>query len=248
MRILLVEDDRDLLEPLREALDASGHGVDAVDHGSTAQWLITQKEYDLLILDWMLPGVSGLGLCQQYRQLGKGSPVLMLTSKDTTLDKITGLDAGADDYLVKPVDMLEFLARVRALGRRSPLWRGDILTLADLSLHLNQLTVERSHITVELSGREFQLMEYFMRHPQQVLTRSQIEETIWTWGEEPESNAITTLVRRLRQRLREIEADQWIETVYGIGYRFRLPLAIKPSVEGQRRGDREMERWGDSDG
>ncbi|MGC8712155.1 MAG: two-component system response regulator RppA [Leptodesmis sp.] len=236
MKILLVEDDRDLLEPLQEALDASGHGVDAVDNGSTAQWLITQKDYDLLILDWMLPGVSGLSLCQQYRQLGKGSPVLMLTSKDTTLDKITGLDAGADDYLVKPIDMLEFLARVRALGRRSPLWRGDVLTLADLSLHLNQLTVERSHTTVELSGREFQLMEYFMRHPQQVLTRTQIEETIWTWGEEPESNAITTLVRRLRQRLREVNADNWIETVYGIGYRFRPPLEALADLEVQPDG------------
>ncbi|NJP08370.1 MAG: response regulator transcription factor [Leptolyngbyaceae cyanobacterium RU_5_1] len=239
MRILLVEDDRDLLEPLREALDAGGHGVDAVDSGTIAQWLITQKDYDLLILDWMLPGVSGLSLCQHYRQLGKGSPVLMLTAKDTTLDKITGLDAGADDYLVKPVDMLEFLARVRALGRRSPLWRGDVLTLADLSLHLNQLTVERSGITVELSGREFQLMEYFMRHPQQVLTRNQIEETIWTWGEEPESNAITTLVRRLRQRLRDVNADSWIETVYGIGYRLRpstdpdTPVTLEPALDVQ---------------
>jgi DNA-binding response OmpR family regulator len=224
MRILLVEDDRDLLEPLQEALDASGHGVDAVDNGAIAQSLITQKDYDLLILDWLLPGVSGLQICQHYRQLGKGSPVLMLTSKDTTLDKITGLDAGADDYLVKPVDMLEFLARVRALGRRSPLWRGDTLTLADLSLHLTRLTVERGDTSVELSGREFQLMEYFMRHPEQVLTRTQIEETIWTWGEEPESNAITTLVRRLRQRLRGVSADSWIETIYGIGYRLRSPF------------------------
>ncbi len=237
MRILLVEDDRDLLEPLREALDASGHGVDAVDNGATAEWLITQKEYDLLILDWLLPGVSGLSLCQQYRQMGKGSPVLMLTSKDTTLDKITGLDAGADDYLVKPVDMLEFLARVRALGRRSPLWRGDILTLADLSLNLNQLTVARADTTVELSGREFQLMEYFMRHPQQVLTRTQIEETIWTWGEEPESNAITTLVRRLRRRLREVDADRWIETVYGIGYRLRPSPSLDASTTQEDSAD-----------
>jgi DNA-binding response OmpR family regulator len=223
MRILLVEDDRDLLEPLQEALNTSGHGVDAVDNGAIAQSLISQKDYDLLILDWLLPEVSGIQLCQHYRQLGKGSPILMLTSKDTTLDKITGLDAGADDYLVKPVDMLEFLARVRALGRRSPLWRGDVLTLADLHLHLTRLTVERADATVELSGREFQLMEYFMRHPEQVLTRIQIEETIWTWGEEPESNAITTLVRRLRQRLRDVNADHWVETVYGIGYRLRSP-------------------------
>jgi two-component system, OmpR family, manganese sensing response regulator len=228
MRILLVEDDRDLLEPLQAALNQFGHVVDAVDAGDTAEWLMSQKAYDLLVLDWMLPGVSGLELCQHYRQLGKAAPVLMLTAKDTTLDKVAGLDAGADDYLVKPVDLLEFLARVRALGRRSPLWRGDSLSVADLHLHLNYLTLERQQRTVELSNREFQLMEYFMRHPNQVLSRDQIEQAIWAWGEEPESNAISTLVRRLRQRLRSLDAEQGIETIYGLGYRLN-PARINPA-------------------
>lgn len=230
MRILLVEDDRDLLEPLAEALDAAGHVIDGITDGETAQWLLQQKEYDLLILDWMLPGVSGLSLCRQCRQLGRGTPILMLTAKDAVLDKVSGLDAGADDYLVKPVDLMEFTARVRALGRRSPLWRGDTLTLADLTLHLSYLTLERNGITVELTSREFQLMEYLMRHPEQVLSHHQIEQAVWAWGEEPESNAVASAVRRLRRRLRTLEIDQWIEAVYGMGYRLR-PLTDDPQSE-----------------
>lgn len=120
MRILLVEDDLEQLEPLHEALSEVGHIVDGAQNGETAQWLLGEKDYDLLILDWMLPDFSGLNLCQQYRHSGKTAPVLILTAKDTILDKVSGLDAGADDYIVKPVDLLELLARVRA-------WEGDRL-------------------------------------------------------------------------------------------------------------------------
>ena len=223
MVILLVEDDARQLEPLHAALSAVGHIVDAVEDGDTAQWLITQKDYDLLILDWMLPNVTGVSLCKQYRRSGKTSPVLMLTAKDTTDDKVTGLDAGADDYLVKPVDVMELLARVRALGRRSPLWQGDILKLEDLELHLNSLTLMRGEAKAKLSTREFQLMEYLMRHPNQVLSREQIEDTLWEWGTQPESNAVTTLVRRLRQRLESVGAKDCLETIYGMGYRLNPP-------------------------
>ena len=219
MLILLVEDDLAQLEPLQTALSQVGHIVDAVEDGSTAQWLIEEKKYDLLILDWMLPQVSGVELCRQYRNLGCTSPVLMLTAKDTTADKVDGLDAGADDYIVKPVDVLELLARVRALGRRSPLWTGDTLTLGDLQLDLTSLNLERGEKKIQLSVREFQLIEYLMRHPQQVLSRDQIEQALWSWGSEPESNAVTTLVRRLRQRLATVGAKDWLETVYGMGYR-----------------------------
>lgn len=219
MRILLVEDDPEQLEPLQAALSQAGHIVDGLQDGETAQWIMSQHDYDLLILDWMLPAMSGLSLCQQYRAAGKTAPVLMLTAKDNILDKVAGLDAGADDYLVKPTDLIELLARVRALGRRSPTYGGETLTLADLTLHLTSLTVERNGDSVELSSREFQLLEYLLRHPRQVLSRDQIEQALWACGDEPESNAITTLVRRLRQRLRVLKAAGWVETVYGMGYR-----------------------------
>lgn len=223
MLILLVEDDRAQLEPLYAALQGAGHIVDAIEDGEIAQGLISQKDYDLLILDWMLPKISGISLCQQYRRTGKTAPVLMLTAKDTTSDKVTGLDAGADDYLVKPVDVIELLARVRALGRRSPQWMGDTLRIADLQLHLTSLTLERKQVTIQLSTREFQLMEYLMRHPRQVLSHDQIEQALWEWGTEPESNAVATLVRRLRQRLQAVGAKDWLETLYGMGYRLSPP-------------------------
>lgn len=223
MRVLLVEDDPKQLMPLQMVLSQAGHSVDGVKDGETAQWLLSEKDYDLLILDWMLPQVSGVHLCRQYRAAGKTSPVLMITARDTTPEKVTGLDAGADDYLVKPIDLVEFMARVRALRRRSPHWQGDTLSSEDLQLHLDTLTVERQSTTVSLSSREFQLLEYFMRHPRQVLTRDQIEQAVWEWGTEPESNAITVLVRKLRQRLQTVGASDWIESVYGMGYRLTPP-------------------------
>jgi two-component system, OmpR family, manganese sensing response regulator len=221
MRILIVEDDPDQLEPLQGVLSQAGYIVDSTEDGEIAQWLLTRKEYDLLILDWLLPTISGLSLCRQYRQAGKTSPVLMLTAKDTTADKVTGLDAGADDYLVKPADLVELLARVRALGRRSPSWQGDILHLVDLQLHRASLTVERKQARVELSPREANLLEYLMRHPNQVLSRDQIEAALWEWGTEPESNALTVLVRKLRQRLHDVGAADWIKTIYGMGYQLK---------------------------
>ena len=224
MRVLLVEDDPKQLMPLQTVLAQAGHSVDGVKDGETAQWLLSEKEYDLLILDWMLPHISGVNLCRQYRAAGKTAPILMITARDTTPEKVTGLDAGADDYLVKPIDLLEFMARVRALRRRSPLWQGDTLSLEDLHLHLDTLTVERQGATVSLSSREFQLLEYFMRHPRQVLTRNQIEQAVWEWGTQPESNAITVLVRKLRQRLQALGSADWIESIYGMGYRLTSPL------------------------
>jgi DNA-binding response OmpR family regulator len=223
MRILLVEDDPEQLEPLHAALTRLGHIVDAVEDGATAQWLMGEKDYDLLIFDWMLPDEDGIVLCQQYRQAGKTSPVLMLTAKDTTADKVMGLDCGADDYLVKPVDLEELLARVRALRRRSPLWCGDTLQLDDLCLHLDTMRLDFDSESVKLKSRDFQLLEYMMRHPRQVLTRDQIEQALWEWGEEPESNAVAARIKRLRQQLRQLNVESWIKTVYGVGYCFEPP-------------------------
>ncbi|BBD69609.1 two-component response regulator [Nostoc commune NIES-4072] len=223
MRILLVEDDPEQIEPLHDALARSGHIVDAVEDGATAQWLMGEKDYDLLIFDWMLPDEDGIFLCKQYRQAGKASPILMLTAKDTTVDKVMGLDAGADDYLVKPVDIEELLARVRALRRRSPLWCGDALQVKGLSLHLDTMRLEWGSSSLKLKSRDFQLLEYMMRHPRQILTHDQIEQALWEWGQEPESNAVVARIKRLRQRLREIGVETWIETVYGTGYRLEPP-------------------------
>ena len=223
MRILLVEDDPEQLEPLQIALSRSGHIVDGVADGATARWLMGEKDYDLLILDWMLPEESGIDLCQSFRAAGVAAPTLLLTAKDTIADKVTGLDAGADDYLVKPVNVRELLARVRALGRRSPLWTGDLLKLADLCLHLDTMRVEWGDTSFKLSSKEFQLLEYMMRHPRKILTHDQIEQALWEWGSEPESNAVAARVRRLRQRLREIGIEDWIKSIYGVGYCFEPP-------------------------
>ena len=223
MKILLVEDDVNQLQPLQGALSKVGHVVDCAEDGEIAEWLITHRNYDLLILDWMLPKVSGISLCQQYRQARKTSPVLMLTAKDTILDKVSALDVGADDYLVKPFSLIELLARVRALGRRAPLWQGDTLELGDLQLDLTTLTVQRQEIKVQLSGREFQLLEYFLRHPRQILTHDQIEQALWEWNTNPDSKAITMSVHRLRQRLQMLGAEDWLQTVYGIGYQLTIP-------------------------
>ncbi|MCM1983899.1 response regulator transcription factor [Lyngbya confervoides] len=226
MKILLVEDDPIQLDPLKAALLKAGHGVDAVEDGAMAQDLMDQIDYDLLILDWMLPNYSGVELCRRYRQGGKVAPVLMLTAKDAIADRVTGLDAGADDYLVKPVNLTEFLARVRALGRRSPLWQGDILTLADLQLDRHTLTLQRQNQSLRLSNREFQLMEYLMRYPRQVLTHAQIEQALWEWDRVPDSKAIVTLVYRLRQRLQTLGAEDWLQSIYGMGYRLAEPGTV----------------------
>lgn len=221
MRILFVEDDPEQLEPLSTALSHVGHLVDGVQEGETAQWLMQEKTYDLLILDWMLPKVSGLELCSQYRQRGKSTPILLLTAKDTTADKVMGLDAGADDYLIKPVDVMELLARVRALGRRSPQWLGDQLHLQDLVLDLPSMTLRRGDRAILLSTREYQFLEFFLRHAGQVISREQLELNLWEWDNQPESNAVSTQIRRLRLRLQDLGCADWLETIYGMGYRLQ---------------------------
>lgn len=150
MKILVVEDDPELLEPVNTALSRAGYIVDGVGTCELATSLIAEKDYDLLILDWMLPKGSGIQICQHYRHIGNTSPVLIMTAKDSILDKVKGLDAGADDYLVKPVDMRELLARVRALGRRCPIWQDQILQFADLKLNLDTHIIERQRRKVIL--------------------------------------------------------------------------------------------------
>lgn len=222
MRILVIEDDHEQLSPLEQALTLSGHIVDGVLDGESAEWLFSEKDYDLLIIDWMLPGISGLEVCKQYRQMGKTSPVIFLTAKNSVKSKLEALELGADDYLVKPIDLYELLARIKAFGRRSTFWQGDILRLGDLSLNLNTMQVERGKNTIELNLKEFQLLEYFLHNPDCVLSRQQIERSLWSQSLEPKSNALSVLVNRLRDRLKQINAHTWIDTIRGRGYRISM--------------------------
>lgn len=224
MKILVVEDNVELLETLNTALCQAGHVVDTATTYPTAQWLATEQDYDLLVLDWTLPEGTGLCLCQDCRHRGKTTPVLMLTARDSSADRVAGLDAGADDYVVKPVDMPELLARVRALGRRRSRWLGDCISLGGLSLHLDTLSITYGDRQSALSAREAQLLEYFLRHPRQIISRDRIEQSLWNWEADLGHNAITVQVRRLRQRLQAIGVEGWIETVYGAGYRLIEPV------------------------
>ncbi|NJN72169.1 MAG: response regulator transcription factor [Limnothrix sp. RL_2_0] len=221
MRILLVDDERELREALEQVLSREGYVVETAEHGELGLELAKQCDFDLLILDWMLPHYSGIEICQRIRALGKTTPVLFLTAKDTVDDRVQGLDAGADDYLVKPFELRELLARVRALLRRSPVI--DIphrLKVADLELDLENHVAYRTGRMIRLSDRELQLLQYFMEHPEQLLSHEQIYQSLWQDEESPSSNVLAALVRLLRRKV-ETKGDRpLIHTIYGKGYYF----------------------------
>ncbi|HEY9849744.1 MAG TPA: two-component system response regulator RppA [Leptolyngbyaceae cyanobacterium] len=224
MRILLVDDEVELTDPLKAVLTREGYTVDVAYDGLSGQQLAVEKNYDLLILDWMLPQTSGLEICQQLRQVGLTTPVLFLTAKDTLDDRVQGLDAGADDYLVKPFELRELLARVRALLRRSVALESagisQRLKVDDLELDIENQVAYRLGRTIDLSEKESQLLEYFMRHPGQLLTHDQIYQHLWNEGEQPSSNVLAALIRLLRRKIEANGEAQLIHTVYGKGYRF----------------------------
>jgi OmpR-family two-component system manganese-sensing response regulator len=220
MRLLLVEDEENLAHALKDVLTAAGHVTDVVYRGDDGWDLAQTVAYDLLILDWMLPGLSGIELCRKLRHSGKNTPVLMLTAKDLSLDKVQGLDAGADDYMIKPFDTAELLARVRALLRRPTSFQDQVVEADGVRLDLQTMTAYREGKTIALNRKEFQLLEYFLTHPGQALTRDQIIERLWEIGEEPESNVVAAQVRLLRQKIDQGFSKPLIHTVYGIGYRY----------------------------
>jgi len=219
MRLLLLEDEVDLAQALRDILSAAGHVVDVVHRGDEAWELCQNAHYDLLILDWMVPGLAGIELCRRLRARQQTVPILLLTAKDQALDKVHGLDAGADDYVVKPFDRAELLARVRALLRRPPTLQTPTLTYGELTLDRSTMTAHRAGQAIGLNRKEFQLLEFFLIHPGQVLTRDQILERLWEIGEEPESNVVAAQIRLLRQKIDKGFASPLIHTVYGVGYR-----------------------------
>lgn len=224
MRILLVDDEVELTDPLSRILTREGYGVDAAYDGTNGSNLAQAGSYDLLILDWMLPGKTGLEICQQLRRQGKTTPVLFLTAKDTLDDRVAGLDAGADDYLVKPFELRELLARVRALLRRSGVESYSNttgrLTVADLELDIENQVAYRQGRMIELSQKESQLLQYFMENTGQLLTHAQILQHLWQDGEQPGSNVIAALIRLLRRKIEVGNETPLIHTVYGKGYRF----------------------------
>ncbi len=223
MRILLVDDERELTTPLSLALTREGYSVDVADDGVTGSELAAKGNYDLLILDWMLPGKAGLEICRELRSRQENTPVLFLTAKDTIDDRVLGLDSGADDYLVKPFELRELLARVRALLRRPPTLElevaNNILRVGDLELDAENQVAYRGGETINLSEKECQLLEYLMRHPGQLLTHQQIYEYLWGEGEQPSSNVLAAQVRLLRRKIEKAGDSPLIHTVYRKGYR-----------------------------
>jgi OmpR-family two-component system manganese-sensing response regulator len=224
MRILLVDDEVELTDPLSRILTREGYSVDAAYDGVDGINFAQTGSYDLLILDWMLPGKTGLQICQELRRQGQTIPVLFLTAKDTLDDRVEGLDAGADDYLVKPFELRELLARVRALLRRtgadSYVPTTGRLKVADLELDGDNQVAYRQGRIIELSQKESQLLQYLMEHTGQLLTHAQILQFLWQDSEQPSSNVIAALIRLLRRKIEVGGETPLIQTVYGKGYRF----------------------------
>ncbi|MEC4819127.1 MAG: two-component system response regulator RppA [Scytonema sp. PMC 1069.18] len=229
MRLLLVEDEPDLGAAIKQVLNHEAYVVDWFLNGTqTFEYMQRQwTEYTVAIIDWMLPGISGLDLCKWLRSQNNPLPVLMLTAKDRMEEKIIGLDAGADDYLIKPFDMAELLARLRALRRRSPQLQPRHFEIGCLTLNYSTHQVTRhysngnKHVNA-LTAKEFQLLEYLMKHHGQIVTRDQIINQLWEIGVEPASNVVAAQIRLLRRKLGEDNNESLIETIYGVGYRLKI--------------------------
>ena len=225
MRILLVEDDSQLVASLSEALAVQRYIVDSARDGESA-WDKTQAiVYDLILMDVTLPKLDGVRLCQRLRDRGYFSPILMLTARDTSLDKVIGLDAGADAYMVKPFNLQELLAQIRALLRRGHSGTPPILRWGDLSLDPSSYEVIYERSLIRLTPKEFALLEALMRYGKKVLSRAALIEQVWTWQESPEEDTIKTYVKNLRAKLKDAGApNDLIETVRGVGYRLKIVI------------------------
>jgi two-component system response regulator MprA len=219
-RILIIEDDQAILKLLQRGLAYEGYTIDTAIDGRMG--LIAARDHtpDLVILDWMLPGMDGLEVCHRLRT-GGSIPILMLTAKDTVQDRIQGLDAGADDYMIKPFNLDELLARVRALLRRTQPERVPVLKFADLSLDTSSRQASRGNRLVALTAKEYELLELFLRHPKQVLTREVIFDRVWGYDFGGESNVLEVYIRYLRQKLEAEGEARLIHTVRGVGYVMR---------------------------
>jgi len=219
VRVLLVEDEPRIAGFIRRGLSEQGYAVDLATDGEEALDWPGVVDFDLIILDVMLPVRDGIDVCATLRQRGVAIPVLMLTAKDAVEDRVRGLDSGADDYLVKPFAFAELLARVRALARRPPVAQGTRLQVDELSLDTATHAVERGGEAIELTTKEYAILEYLMRHPNQVLTRTMIAEHVWNYDFDNASNVIDVHIRNLRRKIDARFATKLIHTVRGAGYR-----------------------------
>jgi two-component system, OmpR family, response regulator len=221
MRILVVEDEPKLAGLLERGLVEEGHAADLARTGEDALWMARSVEYDAIVLDLMLPGMSGIEVCRSFRESSVWAPVLMLTARDAIADRVAGLDAGADDYLPKPFSFAELLARLRSLARRGKPERPAVLEAGGLRLDPSTRQVWRGETEIELSAKEFALLETFMRRPDQVLSRYQLLEHAWDIAYENKSNVVDVYVRYLREKVDRPFGVESLETVRGAGYRLR---------------------------
>ena len=219
MRLLLVEDEPGVARFVRQGLGEAGYAVDVVADGKQGLAHALSPVYDVVILDIMLPGLSGIEIVRQVRDREMKTPVILLTARDAVSDRVAGLDAGADDYLIKPFAFPELLARIRALLRRPPVQTNTVLVFDELELDTARHEVRRAGKSIELSPREFALLEVFMRHPHQALTRAQIIEHVWSFDFSSESNVIDVYVGYLRRKIERGFERPLIRTVRGVGYK-----------------------------
>lgn len=220
MRILIIEDDDRIAQPLAEDLRHQNHVVD-IAHNGMAGWDYSQvTDYDVILLDIMLPHLDGIALCKKLRDAQVNAPILMLTAKDTTADKVAGLDAGADDYLVKPFELEELSARIRALSRREKKTEARLLAYGQLLLNPNTCQVSYGEQILSLTPKEYMILELFLKNPNRVLTRSDILDKLWSLDQSSGEGTVKTHITNLRNKLKSVSGkENVIETIYGIGYR-----------------------------
>jgi len=223
MRVLVVEDSRRLAGIVKRGLLEEGYAVDNAYDGEEAEYMAESTPFDLIVLDIMLPKKDGISVCRDLRAKKVNTPILMLTAKDSVEDKVTGLDSGADDYLVKPFAFSELLARLRALLRREVLPKVQKLQTGELALDPQSREVWRNGDRVDLTAKEYAIIEYFMRRPNAVVTRTMLGESVWDYEFDGLSNIIDVYVRRLRRKIDREGQESLIQTVRGAGYRLRVP-------------------------
>jgi two-component system OmpR family response regulator len=229
MKVLLIEDDEETSAYIACGLREQGHVVDLAAAGRDGLFLATDGGHDVLIVDRMLPGLDGIGLVQTLRETGVKAPVLFLTALGGVGDRVRGLEAGGDDYLVKPFAFAELLARVNALARRPPLTeRATVLRAGDLEMDLLKRTVLRGGRPVELQPREFQLLDFLLRNADRVVTRTMLLEAVWDFHFDPKTNIVETHMSRLRSKLSQYGGAELIHTVRGAGYVLRVPAPEQP--------------------